>query len=26
MLVVGFVIQYRKKKVWIAAGAPTAAD
>jgi TRAP-type uncharacterized transport system fused permease subunit len=26
MLAVGMVIQYRKKKVWVAAGAPTAAN
>ena len=25
MLVVGFVIQYRKKKIWVAAGSPTTA-
>ena len=26
MLAVGLVIQYRRKKVWVAAGAPTAAS
>jgi TRAP transporter 4TM/12TM fusion protein len=26
MLAVGLVIQYRRKKVWVAAGAPTAAN
>ena len=26
MLVAGMIIQYRKKKVWVAAGSPTAAS
>jgi UPF0716 family protein affecting phage T7 exclusion len=26
MLIVGFVIQYRKKKAWVAAGSPIVAS
>ena len=26
MLVAGMAIQYRKKKIWVAAGSPTAAN
>jgi hypothetical protein len=26
MLAIGLYFQYRKKKVWVAAGAPTAAS
>jgi UPF0716 family protein affecting phage T7 exclusion len=25
MITIGLVIQYRKKKVWVAAGSPSAA-